>query len=252
LFVYTLCGRPLTTLPASGATGFLAVMATLAVCLVVPAAVLRPGGPAAVLRPGGMPSPARTSKLLAGGWVTGVDEASGATYYYNEATGKSQWGPPKVVWRVAPGHWDEPPAGHWGGSKQSTGVASEYALRNGQTQVLGRYDMIEQSLYVSRAQCAVQVDADGTATLVSLGKSPTVLRGRVGGSRYPSPWFGLRKEKPHVLISGEEIGLEWAKPEAAFFTISCEEDSADAGGYEQHYSDDGEWMWNGSEWIAIR
>eukprot|EP00966_Prymnesium_polylepis_P277183 6404267-Prymnesium_polylepis.1 len=29
------------------------------------------------------------------GWVTGVDAASGQTYYYNEQTGKSQWEPPQ-------------------------------------------------------------------------------------------------------------------------------------------------------------
>jgi hypothetical protein len=28
------------------------------------------------------------------GWVTGIDEASGMTYYYNERTGESQWEPP--------------------------------------------------------------------------------------------------------------------------------------------------------------
>ena len=111
--------------------------------------------------------------------------------------------------------------------------------------------MIEQSLYVSRAQCVVQVADDGTATLVSMGKSPTVLRGRVGDSRYPSPWYGLRKEEPHVLVSGEEIGLQFTSPEAAFFTITCEEDSADTGVYEQQYSEDGQWMWNGSAWISL-
>ena len=28
------------------------------------------------------------------GWVSGVDQASGQTYYYNEQTGQSQWEPP--------------------------------------------------------------------------------------------------------------------------------------------------------------
>ena len=31
---------------------------------------------------------------LPAGWVAGVDEASGATYYYNAETGTSQWEPP--------------------------------------------------------------------------------------------------------------------------------------------------------------
>jgi len=37
----------------------------------------------------------RSRKLVAQlGWVTAVDEASGQTYYYNEATGETQWEPP--------------------------------------------------------------------------------------------------------------------------------------------------------------
>ena len=29
------------------------------------------------------------------GWITGVDEASGQQYYYNEQSGQSQWDPPQ-------------------------------------------------------------------------------------------------------------------------------------------------------------
>ena len=36
-----------------------------------------------------------TPLALQNGWVTGVDEASGQTYYYNEQTGQSQWDPPQ-------------------------------------------------------------------------------------------------------------------------------------------------------------
>jgi hypothetical protein len=32
---------------------------------------------------------------LPAGWTTGVDESSGATYYYHEQTGQSQWDPPQ-------------------------------------------------------------------------------------------------------------------------------------------------------------
>jgi hypothetical protein len=31
---------------------------------------------------------------LQSGWTTGFDESSGATFYYNERTGQSQWHPP--------------------------------------------------------------------------------------------------------------------------------------------------------------
>ena len=37
----------------------------------------------------------RTRKLVAqDGWTTALDEGTGATYYYNELTGQSQWEPP--------------------------------------------------------------------------------------------------------------------------------------------------------------
>jgi len=29
------------------------------------------------------------------GWTSGVDQASGQTYYFNEQTGQSQWDPPQ-------------------------------------------------------------------------------------------------------------------------------------------------------------
>ena len=37
-----------------------------------------------------------TAPSLAVGWTTGVDEASGATYYYHAETGHSQWDPPSL------------------------------------------------------------------------------------------------------------------------------------------------------------
>lgn len=35
------------------------------------------------------------AQALPAGWVSGVDPASGHTYYYNEQTGQSQWDPPQ-------------------------------------------------------------------------------------------------------------------------------------------------------------
>lgn len=125
------------------------------------------------------------AQQLAPGWITGVDPSSGATYYYNEQTGVSQWEPPNdnaaapqgygtgVLWRLSPGHWNEPPAGHWGGqsSQTTTGVKQEYIVRPGEKRVLGRRDMIVESPYVSRSQCAIEVGLDGRATLFSIGES---------------------------------------------------------------------------------
>ena len=35
------------------------------------------------------------ASALPAGWITGVDEATGAAYYYNELTGTAQWEPPQ-------------------------------------------------------------------------------------------------------------------------------------------------------------
>ena len=61
-------------------------------------------------------------------WTTAVDEASGATYYYNEQTGESQWESPEqnhgaeIVWRVA----------------GLRGVDAGHTLRSGDERVLSR------------------------------------------------------------------------------------------------------------------
>jgi hypothetical protein len=91
----------------------------------------------------------RTRQLLAqvgppaSRWTTGTDP-DGRVFYTNTQTGQSQWEPPttaaagkgaNVVWRVSP----------------FNGVYSEFTLRNGEEAVLGRYDMVQQKLTVSRA-----------------------------------------------------------------------------------------------------
>ena len=155
------------------------------------------------------------------GWIAGVDEASGATYYYNELTGVSQWEAPQgatsqaygaqLLYRFVP----------------VAGVFGEYVVRAGEEQVLGRFDMLEEKNTVSRMQCIVQVGADGTATISSLGKRPTGLRRRHG-----APWYGLSREATHVLLDGEEIALDMdsgesfgyqGKPYTAVFTCHVEQ-----------------------------
>lgn len=195
----------------------------------------------------------RTSNLLAqNSWTTAVDE-NGAQFYYNAQSGQSQWEPPQVVaqqghgalWRAVP----------------TTGVHSEYAVRSGEELILGRFDMLDQSLYVSRQQCIIQVAAHGTATLISTGKAPTLYRQYSG-----APWYVLRRSRPlgddigydgtHDLSDGEQICLDIGNPECAIFTLFCQDEGNGVGGYDAQnsarhvYSDDGNWMWNGSEWIA--
>ena len=136
----------------------------------------------------------RRSLFVQAGWMPCVDGASGETYYYHEQTGASQWhsplaGPAEFLWRLVPVAGAYSPGGGVG-------------LHNDEEQIIGRFDMFEQDIYVSRAQCRVQVAADGTATLTSLGKPPTLVLASNGG-----PWYGLQKDEIHVLADGTEICL---------------------------------------------
>jgi len=217
-------------------------------CLAATAAALDLRPATVVLRARGSHSQ-RLRPPVAEYWITGVDESSGQPYWYNERTGESQWEPPQATqlhWRVVP----------------TVGVTkyrmptpcSEYRVGCGEEQVLGRYDMAEQSLYVSREQAIVRVDANGAALLVSVGKPPTLYR-EAPGTPWQCLWakqsFGF--DESHVLSDGNQIGLDIREPDSVIFTIRCEEGSADtsgggSGGGAQ-YSEDGLWMWNGAEWV---
>jgi len=52
------------------------------------------GGGAAAYTQEGYAQPQGYAQELPPGWSTGVDEASGSTYYFNEQTGESSWEPP--------------------------------------------------------------------------------------------------------------------------------------------------------------
>ena len=234
-------------------------------CLTATAAALRPPPASSVLR---APSRARSGPLVAQ-WVPCVDEASGGTYYYNELTGESQWDAPldatgqsygaQILWRLKPVSGAHSPT-------RRGGVAN---LRVGEEETLGRFDMIEQSVYVSRAQCVVQVAADGTANLTSLGKPPTLVRAHDG-----EPWYGLEKDETHVLADGQEICLTGRAPNddrLAVFRCRCQSESEREAmynsmfmgtgtstsddvqyGHDVQYSEDGLWMWNGAEWVPAQ
>lgn len=184
-------------------------------CLVATAAALRPAPALALRRPLDRVDTRKSTVLAQNGWITGVDEASGLTYYYNEQTGQLQWDPPQaamglqgsgaqILWRLVP----------------TAGVYSEFIVCNGKELVLGCADMIEQVPTVSQVQCLIQVAADGSATLVSLGERPTGLRVRRG-----APAFGLRKKARHVLADGNEIALDGVSMTGLY---TCQAEMADA------------------------
>jgi len=149
-----------------------------------------------------------------------------------QSMGQSQWdqsdmqGVPQQGMNAAQVRWHLTP---------TTGVTSGHTVCNGEEQVLGRFDMVDQKLTVSRAQCLVQVGADGTALIASLGKRPTGLR-----RRNDAPWYGLAQGY-HVLVDGEQVSLDvdsgesfgWqGLPYTAVFT--CHKEGGDMGtGYEQ-------------------
>jgi hypothetical protein len=200
---------------------------SLFACLAATAAALT--APRPTLGPTALGRAQRSRPLFAHllhGWAIKIDDASGDIYYYNENTGETQWEPPQavtaqqiwgtqVLWVVAP----------------AVGMLHEYTVCNGHEQVLGRYDMITQNPYISRAQCLMRVE-DGTASLVSLGKAPTALRAPGG------KWTNLRKGQAHILADGEEIALDSKNPDAGYFpaiftVYSLQDNLAQLGGYEQ-------------------
>jgi len=73
--------------------------------------------------------------------------------------------------------------------------------------MLGRFDMVEQDPYVSRAQCLVQVSADGTASVTSIGKAATFIIKASGDRGWRSSVI-LRKNQQHLLQDGERIALK--------------------------------------------
>ena len=170
----------------------------------------------------------RGSKLLAQGpWTSLMDEASGVPYFYNSQTGESRWEEPEqasggqVLWRVAG------TAGihYW----------CNYNLCNGDVQVLSRFNMLEQAPTVSRVQCIVQIH-DGTATLTSCGKGPTLWRPRSPPMHGWPRWIALDKGDLVPLTDGDQVSLDVNDPEGAVFT--CSETSAvqqvqQGGGYQQ-------------------
>ena len=145
----------------------------------------------------------------------------------------------QVLWRIygvsgvvgfsgVKGFPGEKHARHWtpGGAREED--ALPYTLTNGRERVLGRWNMIEQKLTVSRKQCVVEIEADGTATLTSVGKPPTLWR------PLGYDWIALRHGEKTVLSDGDEISIDCINPESGLFT--CRDESASQQqGFNQDY-----------------
>ena len=91
--------------------------------------------------------------------------------------------------------------------------------------VLGRWNMMQPSPYVSRQQCIVNLLADGNAVLTCTGKPPTGIRTRGG------QWNPLYNGQQHYLSDGDQVSLDLQyNPEGAVFTF---ENAMQQGGYGQ-------------------
>ena len=102
----------------------------------------------------------------------------------------------------------------------TAGVYNTYEVRNGERQVLGRWDMDCPNPYISRMQCTIDVSPDGTAAITSVGKPPSALRAPDG------EWYEIRPGESYVVYDGQEFSLDCLTPETAVFTIYIMQDSS--------------------------
>ena len=180
----------------SSMNGRAVIVARLLLLLPMAAALLRPR-PASRCIPTHLAQ--RTRHLFAqlAEWTPLVDEVSGATYYYNEQTGQSQWEAPQAA--AAHGYGQAAAAQDYGqaawqppqrSDPQGSGARDAYqvlwridgrrlcsggriSLRRHDLEVLSRYHMLKQKLTVSRKQAEVACLQDGSATLTSVGWGAT-------------------------------------------------------------------------------
>ena len=156
-------------------------------------------------------------------WSVRTDEQTGDTYYVNEHTGHSQWEPPQTGGRqqTRQAIWRLDSALGW-----TPRFAGTYKLGAGEEAVLGRYDMhadVCTRPWVSRKQCAVIVEADGTAILVTRGKPATGWRAPSG--EWSWLWTGFANTEYgypeyHILSDGDQISLDANDCEGSIFTAS--------------------------------
>lgn len=241
------------------------------VCLAATASSLRPM-PASALK-ASHANVQRSKSLVAQvatGWVTGVDQASGATYYFNEHTGESQWEPPAATTTPHQGYGTQL---SWILAPSET-VLNEYHISPGDVVELGRADMVKPNPYVSRAQCIVHVAPDGTATVESVGKSQTYIfteseKAPPGEMIDHTVVFGqekahvlrtevLRTGQKHVLQDRDQIVFRQAK-----FTVYAlqpgyeqqfvaQQGGYQLGGMQQNGFEHGGMQQQGVEWGSVQ
>ena len=113
----------------------------------------------------------------------------------------------------------------WESDDEDRPCALPYVVQPGQEQVLSRWNMKKQAMTVSRIQAIVTCNHDGTATLTSKGKQPTLWRAggapwKPGGRLTAGSWNILAPGKSTLLTDGDQVSLHSDDPEAAVFT--CE------------------------------
>lgn len=145
---------------------------------------------------------------LPAGWVSGIDQASGQPYYFNEQTGQSQWEAPAAQ-------------GYYGGAQGWTVCFNMECtmLSVGEQRTYGRYDMpcqgrTETSKRVSRQQFVISVGGDGAASLMSIGKPPTGWR-----SGPYDQWIWLSAGQSQPLTSGNQISMDKGDPESCVLDL---------------------------------
>lgn len=89
-----------------------------------------------------------------------------------------------------------------------------YFVSNGENQILGRWNLMQPSPYVSRCQAMVKVLPDGTPILIGCGKNPCYWRSQNG------MWNYLYRRQTVTLENGLQISLDCANPEAAIVTCT--------------------------------
>lgn len=167
---------------------------------------------------------AQAQMEMPAGWTSAVDQASGTTYFCETHTGQCQWERPTLDQAVkkVPKRRSPAPQTYWrmAANEWSPRFGGVYKLKMGDAEVLGRYDLGEwkpSRPWVSRDQCLVHVETDGTATLQSRsGHTPTLYRAPGG------PWFALMQGEKTFLADGDQVSLDYNDPEGTVFTCHDE------------------------------
>ena len=158
-----------------------------------------------------------------------MDPSSGQTYYYNEQSGQSQWEPPQAA-----GGYGAPQQGYGaqqgmqqGGSTAAvwyvTSLLPNWPVQEGMQAgsepcSLGRADTPTKAMHISRVQCVVQANPDGTCTLFSQGKGPTGYAQANSGGQ----WQFLQVGEARALADGDQISLDYKNPTSAIFTVQAD------------------------------